>query len=365
MTQQRFHVLDTYRYIAAMGVVAFHLEINVQPFLSHPTTIFEKMHLFVDFFFVLSGFVLMHTYGARLHSFADMRSFLRKRLARVYPLHALMTLAFMAISVLILLLNLKIDRTTTFDLSLAPANLLLLHAWGLSPHLGLNYPSWSISAEFFVYLMFPVFLLALVRFGPWATLAMAVGFAILMGGWRDLEGMRSWTAATYDFGNLRAVPSFMAGMALRVLLGEGRGFKVPWWLAHGAAAGLVGLMLLKVPSLIIIMLIPGVIYLIAAAEIHRPISHLAGPLAQKFGEASYGTYLLHALLIVIMVAIFKRMTTVDSLDLALGAVIVTVLATGLAMLSFRYFENPLRLYLGRNPSGRARNVPPLPAAKFP
>ncbi|MBV1705718.1 MAG: acyltransferase [Hyphomicrobiales bacterium] len=365
MTQQRFHVLDTYRYLAALGVVAYHLETSLQPFLGHPTAIFEKMHLFVDFFFVLSGFVLMHNYGARMHGFADMRRFMRKRLARVYPLHALLTLVFMAMSVLILVLRLKIDRSTTFDLASAPANLLLVHAWGLTGQNGLNYPSWSISAEVFVYLMFPLFLLALVRLGPWATLALAVGFALLMGAWRDFEGMRSWTQATHDFGNLRAVPSFMAGMALHVLLGGRDRFKVSWWLAHGAAAGLVLLMLAKAPSLLIVALIPGVIFLIAAAELHQPASLLAGPIARKLGEASYGTYLLHALALVFMVAAFKRMTTVSVPDIALGSAIVIALATGLAMLSFRYFENPLRIMLGRDPAKQERKVPSLQAAKFP
>ena len=363
MTQRRFRVLDTYRYIAAVGVVAFHFELNVQPFLGHPTAIFEKMHLFVDFFFVLSGFVLMHTYGARMHKFADMRLFLRKRLARVYPLHALMTLVFMAISVLIAVLHLKIDRTTTFDLSLAPANLLLLHAWGLASHMGLNYPSWSISAEFFVYLLFPAFLFVLLRFGPLATLMLAVAFATLMGAWRDLEGMRTWTQATNDFGNLRAVPSFMVGMALHVLLSKGREVKVPWWLAHAAAATLVALMLAKAPSLLIVALMPGVIYLLAGAEMHQPASRLAGPLGQRLGEASYGTYLIHAAVMVFTVAVFKRLPHVTALDLAFGAGAVMVVTTGLALLSFRYFENPLRIYFGRDPASRLRKAPALQVAK--
>ncbi len=353
MPKQRFHVLDTYRYIAAVGVMLFHFEVSIQPFLGHPTAIFEKMHLFVDFFFVLSGFVLMHTYGSRMSSFADMRHFLRKRLARVYPLHALMTLVFVAIAVMIVIFHLKIDRTTTFDLSLAPSNFLLLHAWGLASHMGLNSPSWSISAELFVYLLFPIFLFALLRVGPWGTLALAIVFAALMGGWRDLEGMRTWTRATTDFGNLRAVPSFMAGMALHAILTRGRKINVPWWLAHGAAAALIGLMLIKAPSLVIVALTPGVIFLIAAAEMHQPASRLAGPVGQKLGEASYGAYLLHMLLLVFMVAVFKRLPHVTPLDLIAGLGLVISLATVMAIGSFRYFENPLRIYFGRDPAGRA------------
>lgn len=352
MSSQRFHVLDTYRFIAALCVIVFHLEGNFQPFLPHSSAIFEKMHLFVDFFFVLSGFVLMHTYGTRLHDIADMRNFIRKRLARVYPLHALMTLVFVAISLQIVVFNLKIDRTTTFDISLAPAHLLLLHAWGLASHMGLNSPSWSISAEFFVYLLFPLFLFLLLRFGPWKTIALAVIFALLMSAVRTLEGMRTWTQATEDFGNFRAVPSFMVGMALCVLLNRSRNLNVPWWLAHGAAAFMVVLMLVKAPSILIVGVIPGVIFLIAAAEVRQPRSLLAGRVGQKLGEASYGAYLLHALLIIFVVAIFKKLHHVGLLEMITGGLAVIIAATGLALLSFRYFENPLRIYFGRDPAKR-------------
>lgn len=362
MPNQRFHVLDTYRFIAAVGVIIFHLENNFQPFFAHSTAIFEKMHLFVDFFFVLSGFVLMHTYGTRLHNVADMRSFIRKRLARVYPLHAVMTLVFVAISVMIVVLNLKIDRTTTFDISLAPSHMLLLQAWGLASHMGLNSPSWSISAEFFVYLLFPLFLF-LLRFGPWNTIALAITFAFLMSGVRTLEGLRTWTQATNDFGNFRAVPSFMVGMALHVLLSRGRNLNVPWWLAHGAAALMVVLMLVKAPSILIVGIIPGVIFMIAAAEIRQPQSLLAGRLGQRLGEASYGAYLIHALLIIFVVGIFKRLPHVGALEFAIGGLAVIIAATGLALVSFRYFENPMRIYFGRDPAQRPLGAPTMPTAK--
>src|SRR5690348_226466 len=58
-----------------------------------------KGYLWVEFFFALSGFILMHVYGTRLHEFAQGRgyaSFLRARLLRLYPLHLFMMFAILA-----------------------------------------------------------------------------------------------------------------------------------------------------------------------------------------------------------------------------------------------------------------------------
>lgn len=81
------------------------------------------------------------------------------RLARIYPLY-LLTLFFwagymLAIAPVYMGPN---DNAYTFVL-----NLLLLHAWGLTDLVSWNQPSWSISAEFFAYLLFPFLLRPLAR----------------------------------------------------------------------------------------------------------------------------------------------------------------------------------------------------------
>ena len=111
-------------------------------------------------FFVLSGFVLAYVYQdwfkLGLHK-SDFTHFIRLRLARVYPLHLIMLLLW---GLLILCGRIAItenDSPYTFIL-----NLTLTHAWGFTPSLSWNLPSWSISSEFFCYLLFPL-LIVLVR----------------------------------------------------------------------------------------------------------------------------------------------------------------------------------------------------------
>jgi peptidoglycan/LPS O-acetylase OafA/YrhL len=99
----------------------------------------------VSFFFVLSGFILAYVYP-KLSTYADVRYFLHARFARIWPAHlATFLLAYWVLSM-------------EWDFKVALANLALVHAW--IPHrlfyFSYNAPSWSISTEFFFYLVFPV-----------------------------------------------------------------------------------------------------------------------------------------------------------------------------------------------------------------
>lgn len=83
MTQpaRRYEALDALRGVAALAVVVFHLRaVNLAPDLA------PHAHLAVDFFFVLSGFVVAHAYGERLAGRMTWRLFAARRLIRLVPL---------------------------------------------------------------------------------------------------------------------------------------------------------------------------------------------------------------------------------------------------------------------------------------
>ena len=86
----RFVALDSWRGLAALGVAAYHLEGGGILFDGPPIT---NMNSFVDFFFVLSGFVLAAAYGERLVQRFPIGRYMLLRLGRVYPLHLVMVLA--------------------------------------------------------------------------------------------------------------------------------------------------------------------------------------------------------------------------------------------------------------------------------
>lgn len=86
--------LDSLRGIAAILVFFYH--ISFKTFLSHIALI-EKGYLMVDFFFILSGFVITHSYEHRLKNFHEAKFFILKRFSRLYPLHLLMLLLYLGL----------------------------------------------------------------------------------------------------------------------------------------------------------------------------------------------------------------------------------------------------------------------------
>jgi peptidoglycan/LPS O-acetylase OafA/YrhL len=152
------------RAFAAWWVVMFHMAYTL-PSLPPLLYWFARLgFLGVDLFFVLSGFIISYNYWQRFStfSFSMYRSFLWARLARLYPVHI-----FTLIVSALLLLGVRVSgRTTTKDFSTwTPAsflaNVVMVHAW--LPHFleSWNNASWSVSCEWFAYLVFP--LLVLIR----------------------------------------------------------------------------------------------------------------------------------------------------------------------------------------------------------
>ena len=131
----RFHSLDFLRGVFALMVAGFHF---------NPPAPFAAGYMAVDFFFVLSGFVLTHRFGRTGISFRD---FLIERVARLYPLAVLSMLAFLAVAAL--------NGGTPF-LALTPdaiwnyfSAFLLLSGIGFQRVELINYVTWSISVELF------------------------------------------------------------------------------------------------------------------------------------------------------------------------------------------------------------------------
>ena len=152
---QKLLPLESLRGIAALSVVIFHFNIG-----SHFNNSFtESGWLMVDFFFVLSGFVIYLSYKDRLTDLRSLVEYQKRRFWRLYPLHLVMLIVFLSIEfakyVAFVGFGLvpnnpafSINNLTSFL-----ANLLLVHNWVLSG-LTYNYPSWSISSEFYTYLIF-------------------------------------------------------------------------------------------------------------------------------------------------------------------------------------------------------------------
>ncbi len=155
---QRYEVLDGLRGICALFVCILHARI-----FSHlyGVDFIVNSYLFVDFFFVLSGFVICISYTHKLEDKTQLFNFTIKRIGRIWPLHILTILALLAIELSKYYILSSTGTTSDngafigrFSIDALFANVFLIHSIGIFDYLTWNNPSWSISVEFMTYLIF-------------------------------------------------------------------------------------------------------------------------------------------------------------------------------------------------------------------
>jgi len=154
----RFVALDSWRGICAILVAIHNLNYGFwlpqAPFVRHSS-------LFVDFFFVLSGFVITHAYGDKLEKRDDLGAFMLRRIGRLWPLHVTMLAVLIGLHTLKILvsgfISLPPDDTAIREASPAATiltNLFLIQVFFRNLELSWNAPSWSISSELWTYFLF-------------------------------------------------------------------------------------------------------------------------------------------------------------------------------------------------------------------
>ncbi len=212
----RFVVLDSWRGIAACMVALMHLDFRNPYSHLHGAPFLSNSWLFVDFFFVLSGFVIAANYQQRLLGGFGVGRFLLLRLGRLYPLHFAMLAAIIYCRLLLVLIpalsSISHGAPAPFSTpNEAPdtilANLLLIQALHLYPFDTWNSISWSISTEFYTYVIFAVCLVGLRRHGWIALLLAMIGGPILIAVLSE-HNMHTMS----DWGIIRSIYGFAAGV---------------------------------------------------------------------------------------------------------------------------------------------------------
>lgn len=194
-----------------------------------------KGYLWVEFFFALSGFILIHVYGTEADRFRPMApdnaywSFLRNRLIRLYPLHLFTLFCILALVGTLNQLSYMYGYVSIYNGPWPPmhtassfiASIFLVQGWNLFPWLTWNEASWFVSAEFFLCLCFPLYVL-------WAkdrpTGNLWRGFLLLILAISALAGLsvsnKHGLDLTFHNGVLRGIADFAAGTALAMLYRE-------------------------------------------------------------------------------------------------------------------------------------------------
>ena len=291
----RISSLTGLRGIAAVSVLLYHIPHNTA-FDAFRMTLFSRAYLAVDLFFILSGFVISIGYHDRVVNHPGRASyvdFLINRMARVWPLHFIVTMVFMART----LLNVSGNQTIALDVPNVVTNLAMVQSWGwgTDPIAG---NSWSVSTEVAAYLLYP--LIALFAFSRWAwvQLLLCVGILALvaasgLGSSGPLDVNDSDTVLTL----LRCLAGFALGvMTYRMaekdwckrLIDRTGGF------AMVCAALALALMLPGKVDVLVVLLMPALVlscyYNGTAAR-----AVMANPVSFHLGLISYSIYLWHPL----------------------------------------------------------------------
>ncbi len=164
----RLHQLDYLRGLSAVGIMFYHL-------LSWSSGDFESENMMgrigiygVDLFFVVSGLTLFHVYFPKMQpTRSELITYCKKRIARIFPLLWLGTIAGV-------LLSMKVPDLTALFLNLT--GLFSVFRWNIYFVTG----AWSIGNELVFYVCFPVFVLLSKHFKSWLFFAFLLAVTLFL-----------------------------------------------------------------------------------------------------------------------------------------------------------------------------------------
>ena len=182
--------IEGLRGVAALLVALFHVYVYGK-WGGFPARWGPLQHawLFVDLFFVISGYVMAAAYGERLQTPFAVAAYMVRRFFRLYPLHLVTTFSVILAALAVQTAKWLLARqgvvlggeqpfaVAFFDLRYFGLDLLLLQGVGIMRMEIHNFPSWSISVEFWMYLIFALTMM-LVR-SRWLRIVLSVAVVAL------------------------------------------------------------------------------------------------------------------------------------------------------------------------------------------
>jgi peptidoglycan/LPS O-acetylase OafA/YrhL len=350
--------------VAAVWVVLFHLTTQIRTLFG--TTPFDAVsragYLGVDIFFILSGFIISFQYMSRFRHLNGRvyASYLWARLARIYPLQ-LFTLCFLLILVLgAHLAKVQLSHASSYTRDGFILDLTLLRSW-VTNNQGWNFPAWSLSAEWFAYVMFPVIAAVLSRRLGIKVRLLAVAIVLIT----SAVVVKLASEGRLPVPLPIVVVTFLLGSLGYTLFRDRVGQALPWSFASTLA--IVGLLVgTSSPSYFMrgsIAILSSFVLILGLAFDER------GAIARIFaskpfvygGKISFALYMTHNIVLDLLSHILPT-TSFMSSSLPIRAAILTVyaLATAIvAALTYHVIEVPAqvamkRMILRRN-TGRERS----------
>lgn len=358
-TKPHYDLLDGLRGVAALTVVCFHL------FEAYATSHLDQRinhgYLAVDFFFILSGFVVGYAYDDRWTKMT-VREFLTRRLVRLQPM--------VVIGALIGAVMFYTQGCPVWDVSAVPVAMLLvatlMNAFmipatpgaeirGVGEMYPLNGPAWSLFFEYIGNVLYALFIRRLST-RALAVLVAAAGCGLAVfsvwGPLGDICVGFSLTGENIVGGSLRLLFAFPAGLLLSRVFRSVR-VRGAFWIGSLAVVALASVPRIGgsehlwmngvYDALCAVVLFPLIVWIGASG---KTTDRVTSRICKFLGDISYPLYMVHYPFIYLYYAWVKNENLTFGQSLP-GAAALVAGSVALAWLCLRFYDEPVRRFLSK------------------
>lgn len=331
------------RYLAAAGVVLCHSTHVLGP--GTWTEQFARIgYVGVEFFFILSGFVLTWSWNPRVSA----ATFYRRRFARIYPLYITTWVAVVIAA--------QVAGIPDQSMLGAVLGVFMIQAWFPQQEIfqAGNTPGWSLSAEAFFYALFP-FLIGRLPTWRWVTACLVA--VITLGGlaYASTDAYSVWFAY---YSPIYGLLYFVTGMTLAAHVRSGSprlpGLAVSLALLS-ATFGLIGALAADRPKgFVEALMLPTIVLVIVAAgraDLAGRHTFWARPMVVRLGQWSFGLYLVHWGILGVLIQLTDA--ELGSIATLAGSLVVLLVATAVAACAYYIVERPAERWI----RGRTTSTP--------
>lgn len=381
MHANRYETLDGWRGLAALAITFYHVPIA---HAFRDMAGWKNLEFFVDFFFVLSGFVICYAWGKRIATPDDAKTFMLRRFWRVWPLHIVILGVFLAIEcaewLAMKAVGLSLGEapfTGPSSIASLLSNIVLMQSLNLHGTTTWNGPAWSISVEFWTYLAFAaVMLFAAGR--TWVMALVAVLGALFIAIFSPI-----WLFATHDYGLARAFYGFFAGaVAYRLLMPQANAARSGSVLEIAAVLAMLVWMAgtgKNWTSLLAPIVFVGLVVVFARGGGVLTRLLMSKPV-QLLGLWSYSIYLVHTLIFyglrIVLVAVEKKLgwsftasgtgserlfSFGGGITNAIVILVLLALTIAISAVTYRLIEKPFMMGSGSAKGSESGKAPVLAA----
>lgn len=363
-SKPHYALLDGMRGVAALIVIWYHI---FEAFATSPVT--QRVNhgfLAVDFFYILSGFVIGYAYDDRWNKGMDIKGFFRRRLVRLHPM--------VVLACILGVISFLIQGSEKWDGTAVPFScillamlmqMLMLPVWpgsaaeirGGGEMYPLNGPSWSLFFEYIGNILY-AFLLRHLSVRKLAAFTVISGAGLAVFALSNIAGTGNlgvgWTFAGYSFpgGMLRMMFSFSAGLLIS------RVFRPHTVRNAFLLCSTILVVLLVLPYIgdgsrpwlnilyelfCVMAVFPILVWTAASGKISGRIS---ASVCKFLGDISYPLYIIHypSIYLLFMAARKYGMTFGDAWPYAIAVFAGNII---LAWILLKVYDGPVRKQLGR------------------